>query len=249
MKLLQSLKNIKAPGLIIAAIIVALGLSVGGYFIGNGVYQSFARRTVSVKGLAEQDVVADLAIWNINISKVGSDLAALQTGVDSDIEKIKTFLTGAGFSPDEIQNRRIQIRDKSAGYGGEQTAADSRFVIETGVSVRSSNVMLVDKVSRQLGELVRQGITISEDYAGPIYIFNGLNDIKIPMIAQATRNAKDAGEQFAKDAGTTLGNIQTANQGVFSIESRDPTDQWSSDEKQSIYKKVRVVSTISFYLR
>ena len=239
-----------------AAVLLAIGIAIGGYFIGDGIYQSLMRRTVTVKGLAERDVVADLAVWNINISRVGGDLAALQSGVDKDVEKIKDYLNKQGFSDSEIQNNRVQVRDNFAGYSPvelkENQASgknNSRYVIETGVTVRSTNVNLIDSVSRKLGELVRQGITIKEDYAGPIYIFNGLNDIKISMIEQATRNATDAGRQFAHDANARLGKIQSANQGVFSIESRDPIDRWNSDDKQSINKKVRVVSTVTFYLR
>lgn len=231
--------------------IMAFGIALGGYFIGNGVYQSLAKRTVTVKGLAEMNVVADMAIWNININRVGGDLNNVQSGVDTDIEKIKNFLRAQGFNDTEIQNRRIQVRDKFAGYSDaeQKKKTEDRYVIETGVMVRSENVNLVDAVSRKLGELVRQGITITEDYAGPTYLFNGLNEIKISMIEQATKNATDAGRQFAKDANARLGKIQSANQGVFTVESRDPIDRWSNDEKQSINKKVRVVSTITFYLR
>lgn len=255
MKLFEKIKSAKSKirvGVLMIAIVLAGGFALGGYFIGNGVYQSMAKRTVTVKGLAEKDVVADMAIWNIKISRVGGDLTALQSGVDSDLNKIKSFLKNAGFSVDEIQNLRIQVRDKFAGYSDAELKSqknEGRYVIETGVMVRSNNVNLIDSVSRRLGELVRQGITITEDYSGPIYIFNGLNDIKISMIEQATRNATDAGRQFAKDANARLGKIQSANQGIFSIESRDPIDQWSNNEKQSINKKVRVVSTITFYLR
>jgi hypothetical protein len=207
-----------------------------------------ARRIVSVKGLAERDVIADLAVWNININKTGGDLARLQTDIDSDIAKIRKFFISAGFTDTEIQNRRVMVRDNFSAYS-ENKNPNMRYSIETGVTLRSDDVNLVDSVSRKMGELVKQGIQISDDYSGPMFIFNGLNDIKISMIAEATKNATESGRQFAKDAHASLGKIQTANQGVFSIESRDPTDRWSNDEKQSIYKKVRVVSTISFYLR
>jgi uncharacterized protein len=256
MKILESIKNVKTPGFVTSAVIVALGLVALGGAIGHGIYQSRTQRTVTVKGLAEQDAVADLAIWNINISRVGSDLTNLQKDVDKDIEKIKVFLTNAGFNDSEIQNGRIQVRDNFAGYSPiELKAVENvskrnigRYVIETGVLVRSTNVVLVDTISRRLGELVRQGITIKEDYSGPAYIFNGLNDIKIEMIEKATKNAKMAGQQFAHDSGAELGKIQSANQGVFSVEARDPITTWA-DEKQSINKKVRVVSTVTFYLK
>lgn len=232
--------------------VLAFGVALGGFFIGDGIYRAMSGRTVTVKGLAERDVVADTAVWNIKINAVGGDLAALQQRIDRDINEIQSFLIDSGFAPTDIQNLRVQVRDKYAGYSDAELKNqqnDGRYVIDTGVMVRSHNVELVDSVSRQMGELVRRGITITEDYSGPIYIFNGLNDIKISMIEQATKNATAAGQQFAKDADARLGKIKSANQGVFSIESRDPTDSWSSNERQAINKKVRVVATITFYLK
>ncbi|MFQ6730206.1 MAG: SIMPL domain-containing protein [Alphaproteobacteria bacterium] len=232
--------------------VLAIGVALGGFFIGDGIYRAMSGRTVTVKGLAERDVVADTAVWNIKINGVGGDLSVLQQEIDNDLAEIHTFLTEAGFAPSDIQNLRVQVRDKYAGYSDTELKNqqnDGRYVIETGVMVRSHNVKLVDSVSRRMGELVRRGIAITEDYSGPIYIFNGLNDIKISMIEQATKNATAAGQQFAKDADAKLGKIKSANQGVFSIESRDPIDSWSSNERQAINKKVRVVATITFYLK
>ena len=248
MKLTTKLKSMS--GLWVS--VLALGVALGGFFIGDGIYRAMSGRTVTVKGSAERNVVADTAVWNIKINGVGGDLTALQQEIDNDISQIHTFLTESGFAPSDIQNLRVQVRDKYAGYSDAELKNqqnDGRYVIETGVMVRSHNVDLVDSVSRRMGELVRRGITITEDYSGPIYIFNGLNEIKISMIEQATKNATAAGQQFAKDADAKLGKIKSANQGVFSIESRDPTDSWSSNERQSINKKVRVVATITFYLK
>lgn len=248
MKIINKVRSL--PG--IWVFVLAIGISLGGYFVGDGIYRASTVRTVTVKGLAERDVVADTAVWNIKINGVGGDLSALQKSIDNDITEIYRFLMDSGFAASDIQNLRVQVRDKYAGYSDAELKGaknDGRYVIETGVMVRSHDVSLVDRVSRRMGELVRRGITITEDYAGPIYIFNGLNDIKISMIEQATQNATAAGEQFARDAHAKLGRIKTANQGVFSIESRDPTDTWSSNERQAINKKVRVVSTITFYLK
>ncbi len=240
-------------GVLAITVILASGFMLGGFFIGNGVYQSMTTRTVTVKGLAEKDVKADTAIWNIKISRVGDNLSTIQKNIDIDIAKIKDFLMDAGFIDLEIKNSRVQVRDKYAGYSvsqiKEQTGSDNRYVIETGVFVRSHNVALVDEVSRRMGELIKQGVTITEDYAGPTYLFNGLNSIKISMIKEATKNATIAGEQFAIDADAKLGEIKSANQGVFTVTARDPIDAWSNNEKQAIDKKVRVVTTITFYLR
>jgi len=248
MKIFKKFKNWPT----VWVVILAFGVALAGFFIGNGVYRSLARRTVTVKGLAEMDVVADTAVWNIKFNRVGGDLTSVQAAIDEDIEKTRNFLLDNGFEENELQNLRITVRDKYAGYSDAQRRDqenNDRYVVETGVMVRSGSVNLVDSVSRKMGDLVRQGVTVTEDYAGPIYVFNGLNDIKIKMIEAATKNATAAGEQFAKDANAKLGKIQSANQGIFSISSRDQTDAWSDNEKQSINKRVRVVSTITFYLR
>lgn len=248
MKVVEKFKNLPT----IWVVIIAFGIALGGFFIGHGVYSSLASRTVTVKGLAEMDVVADTAVWNIKFSRVGGDLTRVQSDVDSDLAKTRKFLIDNGFEEDELQNLRITVRDKYAGYSDAQRKdqeSNDRYVVETGVMVRSNSVNLVDAVSRKMGDLVRQGVTVSEDYAGPIYVFNGLNDIKIKMIEEATKNARAAGEQFAKDANASLGKIKTANQGTFSVAARDQVDAWSDNERQSINKRVRVVSTITFFLR
>lgn len=248
MKISEKLKNL--PTLWVA--ILAFGVALGGFFVGNGVYKSLAARTVTVKGLAEMDVVADTAVWNIKFNRVGGDLTRVQSDIDEDLAKTRQFLIDNGFEENELQNMRITVRDKYAGYSDAQrmdAEKTDRYVVETGVMVRSSSVNLVDAVSRKMGDLVRQGVTVTEDYAGPIYVFNGLNNIKIKMIEEATKNARAAGEQFAKDANASLGKIKSANQGTFSISARDQVDAWSDNERQAINKRVRVVSTITFFLK
>lgn len=248
MKISAKIKNLPT----VWVFILAFGVALGGFFIGNGVYKSLASRTVTVKGLAEMDVVADTAVWNIKFNRVGGDLVRVQSLVDEDMQKTRQFLIDNGFEENELQNLRVTVRDKYAGYSDERRKdqeSNDRYVVETGVMVRSGSVNLVDTVSRKMGDLVRQGVTVTEDYAGPIYVFNGLNNIKIKMIELATKNATAAGEQFAKDANAKLGKIKSANQGTFTISARDQTDAWSDNEKQSINKRVRVVSTITFFLR
>jgi len=245
----------KPRGLILPALLLMAGLAL----VGSGIFRAFNQRVVTVKGLAEKEVVADTAIWNINISRVGDDLVHVQTLADADLTKTKKFLIGLGFKDDEIQPQRISVRDKFAGYSVEYLRNQikenakigikglDRYVIGTGLTVRSNNVNLVDGASRRLGELVKQGITISEDYNGPSYIYNGLNDIKVEMIERATKNARAAAAQFAKDADAAIGAIKSANQGVLSIEARDDEGGWN--EKYYIKKKVRIVSTITYYLK
>ena len=93
MKVSEKFKNMPT----IWVVILAFGFALAGFFIGNGVYKSLARRTVTVKGLAEMDVVADTAVWSIKFNRVGSDLARVQSAIDEDINKTHKFLTDNGF--------------------------------------------------------------------------------------------------------------------------------------------------------
>ena len=104
MKISQKLKSMSGVWLVV----LSVGIALGGFFIGDGIYRAMSGRTVTVKGLAERDVVADTAVWNIKINGVGGDLAELQQRIDNDITEINMFLIEAGFAPDDIQNLRVQ---------------------------------------------------------------------------------------------------------------------------------------------
>ncbi len=231
----------------LSALLVAAGIVAAGWFVGEG-FEAGRQDTsfVTVKGLAEQEVQADLALWPIKFQVTGNDLALIQENIDLNLETISRFLTSAGFSGDEIQRQSVQVQDYGMGYGGQRP--EERYSVAQSVLVRSTDVGRVADVSRRVGELLRQGIVLQQDWQamGPTYLFTELNDIKPAMIAEATAAARQAADQFAQDSGATLGGIRTADQGVFQILPRDQIA--GASESDQIFKTVRVVSTISYYL-
>ena len=112
----------------------------------------------------------------------------------------------------------------------------------------------MDTTTRQLNDLIKQGIVLTANSVD--FQFTKLNDIKAAMLRDATKNARDAAQQFANDADSTVGSIQSANQGFFSVDSRDsPAAQRSGrrglatpPQQSTIDKKVRVVVTLTYYL-
>lgn len=230
-----------------SAVLVALGLVGAGWLVGNGIIEGRqADNWVEVKGLAERDVKADLALWPIKFQVAGNDLAVIQEQVEGDLRIVQSFLNEAGFSGEEVQRQSLQVQDFGAGYGGNRP--EERYAVIQTVLVRSNDVDQVEAVSRQLGELVAQGVVLQQDWnsAGPTYAFTRLNDIKPEMLAEATANAREAANQFAADAGANLDGIRQANQGLFVILPRD--DVPGAMESQQIFKTVRVVSTITYNL-
>lgn len=236
--------------LVLPALIVGIALAAAGFFVQKGLveFRSFDR-SVSVKGLATQDVEADLVIWPIRHAVTGSDLPEVQARVEENTQKIIAFLKAQGLSDADILSRKIEPTDLLAqSYRQNGASQVNRYIIAETVVVRTNKVSVVETAAQNVGDLLKQGVSLSrENNAGnPEYIFTGLNDIKPQMIAEATKNARDAAQQFANDSGTGVGDIKSAYQGVFQILPRDSQNGYQ--ERQERYKTVRVVSTIQFYL-
>lgn len=235
-------------GKLAAVLLLALGIALGGFFPGYYYYQAkINANSVTVKGLAEMDVKADLAIWNLRFVITSDDLTAAQQKITAQRNVIYKFLTEQGFKPEEISDGRIETNDLMANPYRSNTDMTSRFIVNQTVTVRSANVELVDKAVRQNGDLVAAGIILDNQYGSPVsYIFTGLNQIKPQMLEQATKNAAAAAAEFAKASDSKVGNIRHASQGVFSILPREQGGNES--EAQSIDKTVRVVSTVEYWL-
>jgi uncharacterized protein len=218
---------------------LGLGLVIAGALVGRALLEARgAERYVTVKGLSERDVEADLVLWPLVFSATGEDLAAVQARLDADAERIREYLLANGFAAEEIGLSAPRVTDRATQGWDER---GDRYQVEMTMTVRTSKVAAAGKAMQRSGELVKKGVTLVRSYEVTTqYLFTRLESVKPEMIAEATRDARRAAEQFAKDAGSELGSIRQAQQGYFSIEDRDAfTPEW---------KKVRVVTTVQFFL-
>ena len=228
----------------IAAAILALGVAVGGALVGKGVENArIGDRSVTVRGLAERQVKADLGVLALKFAAAGDDLSVVQADVASDLAAVRRYLNQQGYAASEIDLGRFEVTDQFAReyQGGEVRA---RYRVAQTVIVRTPNVDRVQATTRSLDALVRQGVVL-QDYNGPSYIFTKLNSVRPQMIAEATASARTGAVQFAKDAQSALGGIASATQGSFEILGRDDF----GDEASQVFKRVRVVTTITYRLR
>jgi hypothetical protein len=223
--------------------LLAVGLIGGGALIGQGVVNARAGdRTVTVRGLSEREVKADLAVLPLRFTASGEVLSDVQARIDADLATVRAFLTAQGYPASAVDLGRLEVADtRSREYGNQQ---GPRFILAQTVIVRTTDVARVQASTRALNDLVRQGVVL-QDFQGPSYIFTKLNDVRPAMIAEATAAARTGAEQFAKDSGNPLGPIRQATQGSFEILPRDG----AGDEAASIDKKVRVVATITYRLK
>ena len=224
---------IKGMGFITSAIILAIIFSnVSERRLKEG-------RFISVKGLAEWEVDADIGIWDIKFNMTADSLNEINKAITTQSNIIVAFLNKKGFSKENIIYGVPQIEDRLR-YGRRPDEVGSRYNCEMSITLRSHDVALVYATLQQSSELVANGVVLVRDWdRNTKFLFTSLNKIKPAMIKEATINAKKAAAQFEHDAHIQVGAIRNATQGTFSIEKTYmPTK-----------KKVRVVTTMQYYIQ
>jgi hypothetical protein len=229
---------------IVAALLVGLGLVGAGWFAAQGMARlKTADRYVTVKGSAEKIVDADLVVWPLPHSVGGNDLADVQSKLDANTQIIRAFFAQAGFKPAEIVVSPPRLEDRWAWASGDNKPPE-RYRYSTTVILRTSDVARALTALRGSGQLVARGVMLGSadgGMGGPDFEYTRLNAIKPALIAEATANARESAEQFAKDSHSTIGGIRSANQGVVDISDRD--------QGSPQVKKVRVVTTVEYFLK
>ncbi|GAB4330668.1 MAG: SIMPL domain-containing protein [Calditrichia bacterium] len=227
----------------VTGVSIFLGLVALGYLLGSSIIKvKQLERTVVVKGLSEREVEADVALWPIQFRRAANDIAEIYRALEKDAQKIIDFLQKNGIRNEEISVSAPAITDKLAReYGGAESFR-MRYVASQTITVYSSNIKMVRNAMMKLVELGKQGIVFSgENYENRTeYLFTRLNELKPVMVEEATRKAREVAEKFARDSNSKLGKIKRASQGQFSIRERDRNTPY--------IKKVRVVSTVEYYL-
>lgn len=226
------------------AIIIFSGLTLGGYFVSNTLVKGKAYdRSVTVKGLSEREVAADIAVWPINITVAGNDLQQIQQEIEAQKREVTKFFKDQGFSDEEFTVGPTNISDAKADLYNPGPYREFRYIAKSDFTIRTTNINQLQKALSASLSLVSKGILISSknDWRPIEYSFTGLNEIKPAMIEEATNNAREVAEKFAKDSNSQVGKIMRANQGLFTISDRD--------QNTPEIKTVRVVSTIEYQLK
>jgi len=236
-------RSVSRTSAIVLGVSLVLGLSSLGFLLGSfAVTVKEYERTVTVKGLAEQEHVADIVIWPIQYTAADNDLGALYATIDSNNASIRAFLESNSLPASAVTLAPPAITDRLAQSYGDGSRAEFRYTATQALTVYSSDIELVRGLMSSLSDLGREGIVFSgaEYHLQPEYLFTRLNDIKPAMIEEATREARAAAIKFADDSNSELGKIRNASQGQFSISNRDRNNPH--------IKNVRVVVSVEYYL-
>ena len=191
--------SLKTSGL---GLCIMIGLMVLGNCVGNGMKRFADKdRYVTVKGLAEREVMANKVVWPLPFNCVGNNLEELYNEVEKSKRTILSFLESNGITSDEIVLSAPKVTDREA---QSYTPDNLKYRYQTQ------------------------------------FDFTLLNELKPEMIEEATRNARAVAQKFADDSKSELGGIRQASQGQFSI---------TSDQNTPQLKKIRVVTTVDYFLK
>jgi hypothetical protein len=234
---------------LVAALFVAGGFALGGFLVGRGILDSrLGNRSVTVKGVAEQEIQADLATYPLRVTVTAGDIGDGERRLGEQVATTVAFLRQYGFADSEIARLQLDVQDVLAqSYRPNQTNDAARFILAQTILIRSTNVDLVGKLAQDTGDLVRRGIVIS-DMGGPNYSVTAtrLNQLKPDLIRRATEAAKSAAAEFAKSSDSRVGGSRNANQGVIVILARDESPV--IQERNSVAKRIRAVTTVDYFL-
>lgn len=239
---MSTISSSKSTFWLTASAILGASFIIGAFLISSLMLKAqMANRSVTVRGLSERDVTADLATWTLTFSATGGELQSVQKKSEDDAAKIKRFFEALGYDSTQLQTAGVGVNQYKDNYGKDVISIRRR------ISFRTRDIALAQRAVARQFDLIRSGVVLEEGSAMS-YSFTGLDAIKPEMVAEATKDARRAAQQFAQDSGAQVGGIKSATQGYFSISARDGGGG-GYGVSDTPNKKVRVVTTVNFYLK
>lgn len=211
------------------AIVIALAIVVGAFVIGSAYkYKFINAETIVVTGLAEKDFTSDQIVWKGQYSRTGFDLKEAYTQIKSDEAVIKAYLKEKGIPDSNMVFLAVDVVKNfnyENGPNGTSKSVFSGYTLTGGVKVDSRQIQLVEKVSREVTELLQKGIEFNSNK--PSYYYSKLNELKIDLLAKAAEDAKLRAETIARSSDVGLGSLKKANMGVFQITGKNDNEDYS----------------------
>lgn len=211
--------------IIIAIAIILFALITGAAFK----YKYKTADKITVTGLAEKDFVSDLIVWTGNYSRTNMDLKAAYAALKTDESNIRTYLKAKGLADGELVFSAVDINkdfsNKTDESGRIVSSVFNGYVLKQTVKVESKGIEKVEGISREITELIEQGIEINS--SAPAYFYSRLSELKIDLLAKASADAKNRAESIAKNAGSSLGSLKNASMGVFQITGKNSNEDYS----------------------
>ncbi|MFM7080253.1 MAG: SIMPL domain-containing protein [Bacteroidota bacterium] len=212
------------------AVIIGFSIIITAWVLGNAFQnRNKSANTISVTGLGTKDFVSDLIVWSGSFSKRNMVLKDAYSELDKDRETIRTYLKKKGIPDANIVFSAVGInKEFETVYDTQMNIKEQRFagyLLDQTVTIESKEVDKIEDISRQVSELINSGVEFYSQE--PQYYYTKLSELKIEMIAQATKDANERAERIADNAGSSIGSLKTASMGVFQIVAQNSSEDFS----------------------
>lgn len=211
---------------IIIAVAIIATASIGANAVKN---RNITNNSISVTGLGSKDFVSDLIVWSGSFQQKNMNLKDAYAQLDKDRENIKSYMISKGlkaeniiFSAVEIQKEFDEINDEN---GRKIKSVFTGYRLSQNVQIESNEVDKVENISREVSELINSGIEFYSN--NPQYYYTKLAELKIQMIAEATKDANERAKRIAENAGGKVGRLKNADMGVFQIVAQNSSEEYS----------------------
>jgi hypothetical protein len=231
-----------------AGLALAVGLVMSSIIFGW--FYSKTKRgdeAITVTGSAKKRITSDLVLWNAGVSAQGPALADAYKQLSDSIPRIKQYLLSKGIPEDQMTVSAITTTpQKRADTNGNETSEIIGYTLLQQIEVRSNDVAKVAQVAREATELINQGILIESK--PPQYYYTQIGDLKVEMLGEAAKDAKERAEKIASSTGNSIGAVRSARMGVLQITAADSTDvsDYGVYDTSTIEKDMTAVVNISF---
>jgi len=234
------------PLFVSAAVVGAAAILAG--TIGYAVRVKYKEPTISVTGSATRRIRSDRVLWSATVVARSTTLAAAFQVLNTGTPRVKKFLTDHGIPESEITVGSIQTEEL---YARNEDGIEIReqivgYSLTQPVSITSGDIRLVTRVSQDVTQLIQDGVDVRSDT--PEYIYTGLGPLKVQLIAEATKDARDRASRVAKNTATHLGTLVNARVGVVQVNAANESEvSWDGVyDRSSIEKDAMVAVTTVF---
>jgi len=238
-------------GLLLLGVFLAAGIIAGTFIVAKTVEQvKFQNQRIQVKGFAERTITSDIAVWRGQITTRSTELVAAYAGLQADLEQVLSYLEQQGINKENVSISSVitNIQYQRTDQGMTTNVVEGYNLIQP-VSITSTNIEQVADIANEITVLIKDGIEI--DSFPPQYFYTKLDDIKIELLGEATKNAYMRAEQLAQNSGSKVGSLKYASQGVFQITPVYSTEvsDYGTYDTSTVEKSAKAVVTMEYSIR
>ncbi len=247
----MSAARVRGETRIAAALLLALGL-VGAAWIAGSHAMGFvnARATITVTGSAKKAIRSDTAVWRGSFSAQSPLIRTAYRELEAGQRQVRAYLVRQGFADTVLVFSQIQTMTLyQRAPNGMETGQIEGYRLRQTVEIRSRDVTGIAELSRGSTVLIEQGVRFES--MPPEYLYTGLADLKVEMLAAATRDARARAEEMAKNSGSKIGRLRSARVGVFQVTPEYSTmvSDYGINDTSSLAKDITSVVSVSFEIR